>query len=457
MRRSFQCYVGMVVLLSCLSWSRALAEGTSAASRAAAGCVVVAPVSTNTVQQAGTVRHLGDNLIWGWRWENGLEYELGSSGRVARAKERHPDSEVEPYHGKIGLKLHLDAAAYHADSDLGDMRDDSGVRRARLYTSGGFFFGVPISYKAEAEVADQNFYIREAYTWFWDLPVVRTMKVGHFKAPMTMEGYTSSGDTLFLERASPVEAFGPGIMYGIQAGGPNREKDRTWALGWFGDGGQSDISESSRSFTRAIGRVTWLPWCEEGQGAPKLFHLGASGQFLYSSENSVRYRSRPESYFAPRLVDTGDMDAQEATSAGLECALVNGPWCLQAELLDSIVSQESHTLDFWGGYVAGSWMMTGESHPYNRTLGCLTRPTPKTPFSLRKRHFGAWEVASRLSHLDLTDADVEGGVMSLATIGLNGYLTSRLKVAFDYAFGRVTDAAKDGDLRIMQGRVQYEF
>jgi phosphate-selective porin OprO/OprP len=456
MRNSFQCYVGLAVFLSC--WARHTAQADASVAPPPASGSPAALTSTNAVQQTKAVRlRLGQDLVWGWRWANGLEYELGSTGRVARAKARHPDSEVEPYHGKIGMKLHLDTAAYHADSELGDMRDDSGVRRARLYTSGGLFFGVPISYKAEAEVADQEFYIREAYLWFWNLPVVRTVKVGHFKAPMTMEGYESSGDTLFLERASLVEAFGPGVMYGIQAGGPNAKKDTTWALGWFADGGQSDISESSRSFTRAIGRVTWLPWCEGGQGGPKLLHLGVSGQFLYSSESSVRYRSRPESYFAPRLVDTGDMDAQEATSAGLECALVNGPWCLQAELLDTIVSQEADTLDFWGGYVAGSWIMTGESRPYNRTLGCLTRPTPKNPFSFRQRHFGAWEVASRFSHLDLTDADVRGGAMHIATIGLNGYLTSRLKVMLDYAVGRVTDAAKDGDLRIMQGRVQYEF
>lgn len=455
MRHSFQCHVVLAVVLSCPAWDWACAGDTltplSAPDR------VAASASTNALRQARPERRVGEHLIRGLRWDNGLEYEIGSSGRVARVMARHPDAEVTPYHGKIGVKLHMDAAAYYADSELGDMRDDSGVRRARLYTSGGFFLGVPISYKAEAEMADQDFYVREAYLWLWNMPVVRTVKIGHFKAPMTMEGYESSGDTLFLERASPVEAFGPGVMYGIQVGGMNKAKDKTWALGWFADGGQNDISESSRSFTRAIGRVTWLPWCEEMPGTPKFLHVGASGQYLHSTEKSVRYRSRPESYFAPRLVDTGDMDAQDAMSAALECALVNGPWCFQAELLDTIVSQDADTLDFWGGYVAGSWMITGESHPYNRTLGCLTRPTPRNPFSFRHRHFGAWELASRFSHIDLSDATVRGGAMHVATIGLNGYLTSRLKVMFDCAFGRVTEAAQDGDLRIVEGRLQYEF
>lgn len=450
-------YVWMAGFALCLSQVRALA-GDVVTPTPATSASLSAPASTNAVQMdEDATSRPGGRVIWGLRWDNGLQYEFGGSGRVARLKTRHPDLDVQPWRGKIGAKLHLDAAAYHADSELGAVPDDSGVRRARLFTSGGFSPGVPVSYKAEAEVADQDFYIREAYLWFWNVPVVRTVKVGHFKAPMTMEGYTGSGDTLFLERASPVEAFGPGIIYGIQAGARNAKGDMTWALGWFADGGKNDISESSRSFTRAIGRVTWLPWYEEVEGSPQWLHVGASGQYLYSSEKSVRYRSRPESYFAPRLVDTGDMDAQDATSAGLECAWVDGPWCLQAELLDTIVNQEDNTLDFWGGYVAGSWMMTGESHPYNRTLGCLTRPTPRNPFSFRQRRFGAWEAAARFSHLDLTDAEVRGGVMHIATIGLNGYLTPRLKVMFDYALGRMTDAAKDGDLRMAEGRVQYEF
>jgi phosphate-selective porin OprO/OprP len=417
---------------------------------------ICAEASSNTTSQAEASRPSGDDRSRGLWWENGLQYDLGISNRVARLKERHPDMEVESWHGKIGFKGQFDAATYRTDSGLGDTPDDEGIRRGRLYTSGGLFAGRPISYKAEAEIADQDLYLRELYLWFWDMPLIRTLKVGHFKAPMTLEGYAGSGDTLFLERASPVEAFGPGIMYGIQAGGPNKAKDSTLTLGWFGDGGQSDISESSRSFTRAIGRATWLPWCEK-ENTVSLLHVGASAQFLYADQSEVRYRSRPESYFAPRLVDTGTVDADEAMSGGLECAFLSGPWCLQLELLGNLVFREQDDLAFWGGYVAGSWILTGESHPYNSALACLGRPTPAKPFSFRKGHFGAWEVAARFSHLDLSDAGVQGGAMNLMTLGLNGYLTRQLKVMVNYALGRVDESEQEGDLRIVEGRVQYEF
>jgi hypothetical protein len=39
---------------------------------------------------------------------------------------------------------------------------------------------------------------------------------------------------------APIEAFGPGIMYGLQPAGVSGDKRMTWAVGWFADGGQND-------------------------------------------------------------------------------------------------------------------------------------------------------------------------------------------------------------------------
>jgi phosphate-selective porin OprO/OprP len=101
--------------------------------------------------------------------------------------------------------------------------------------------------------------------------------------------------------------------------------------------------------------------------------------------------------------------------------------------------------------------MTGESRPYNRNAGAFGRVSPRKPFSLRERTFGAWELVSRFSRLDLNDQEVKGGIMNLVTVGVNGYLTSRVKVMLDYAFGQVDHIENDGDVRILEGRVQYEF
>ncbi len=457
MKPSRRNHASIAVFLFCLAAGRALGGDSSITSPVAS----VRPATlalTNSVEQAATAPRSGSNLIWGLRWDRGLEYELGSSARVSRVRARHPDSDVEPYHGKIGLKLHLDAADYQSDPGLDEIPNDSGVRRARLYTTGSFFLMLPVFYKVEAELANGDFYVRETFLSLADIPHVQTLKFGHFKAPMTLEGYTSAGDTLFLERASPIEAFGPGIMYGIQPAGVSADRCKTWAFGWFADGGQNDVSEASRSPTRAIGRVTWLPVYEEGTENTKLVHLGTSAQFMYSANSTVQYRSRPENYFAPRLVDTGPLDARESLTVGLEFAAEDGPVSLQSEFLQaSVYRQGDADPDFHGFYVAGSWLMTGESRPYNRSTGAFGRVCPRRKFSPRDRTFGAWELVSRFSSLDLNDQDVEGGTIDLATVGVNGYLTSKVKVMLDYALGRVDHGANDGDLRILEGRVQYEF
>lgn len=398
-------------------------------------------------------------ILWGLWWDGGLCYELGSSNWLWRAMLRHPDADVQPYRGKIGAKLHWDAANYDWEDSQDRIRNDSGLRRARLYTTGSFYLRVPVSYKVEAEVANQDFYVREVYLWLAQLRFVQSLKVGHFKAPMTLEGCTSAGDTLFLERASPVEAFGPGVMFGIQPAGTSADKRRTWAFGCFADAGNSDVSEASRSLTRAIGRTTWLPLVEgDGAGESSLIHLGVSGQYMRLGRDDLQFRSRPESYFAPRLVDTGGISADDAVTWGVEFAAQRNSLSLQSEFLETLAyGTEQGDLVFNGWYVAASWLMTGETRPYNRNTGAFGHVVPRRPFSLRDRAFGAWEMVLRFSSLDLDSRNVNGGTMRLATVGLNGHLTTHLRIMFDCATGRVTGGENEGDLQILEGRVQYEL
>ncbi len=400
--------------------------------------------------------HGSGGLFWGLRWDDGLRYEIGSTARVARAMSLHPDRDVRPHSGKIGLKLQLDAASFETDGE--GTTQDQGVRRARLYTSGLFFLMVPISYKLEAEVTDEDFYVREAYVWLAEIPYVQNLKVGHFKAPMTLEGLSSSSDLLFLERAAPVEAFNPGILFGIQPAGMSSDKRRTWAIGWFANGGQNDVSEASRSPSRAIGRLTWLPRREEGADGVNLIHVGLSGQYLYSDRHEVQFRSRPENYFAPRVVDTETLDAEQATTWGIELAVQRGPLSVQSEFLQAIVDRiDNSDLVFQGSYVAASWLLTGESRPYKNASGVFGRVQPRREFSLGTRSFGAWECVTRISRLDLDSDDVKGGTMGLVTVGLNGYMSERFRIGFDFATGTVERDGAEEDLQIIGGRVQYDL
>jgi len=76
-----------------------------------------------------------------------------------------------------------------------------------------------------------------------------------------------------------------------------------------------------------------------------------------------------------------------------------------------------------GGYVFGSWVLTGESRPYGGGNVGNIKPKGK---------WGAWELLLRYSELDLNDRPVQGGKEHDWTIGANWYLGNHLKFQANY-------------------------
>jgi phosphate-selective porin OprO/OprP len=79
---------------------------------------------------------------------------------------------------------------------------------------------------------------------------------------------------------------------------------------------------------------------------------------------------------------------------------------------------------------------------------------PKHEFDWGKRQWGAVEIAARLSHLDLDDGDIRGGRQTNATLSLNWYALSNVRVGVNAIWGHV---AGDGDVLIGQTRLQIDF
>src|SRR5258708_28792434 len=61
------------------------------------------------------------------------------------------------------------------------------------------------------------------------------------------------------------------------------------------------------------------------------------------------------------------------------------------------------SVKFDGGYAQASWVLTGESHTYNSALAAYNGIVPLNPFSLTEGGWGAWEIAGRISTIDLND------------------------------------------------------
>jgi phosphate-selective porin OprO and OprP len=107
------------------------------------------------------------------------------------------------------------------------------------------------------------------------------------------------------------------------------------------------------------------------------------------------------------------------------------------------VTAAAPSLEFNGWYAQASWIITGESRPYNVANGSFSNPKPRIPFSLDSWGSGAWELAGRYSDLDLNDhagvlggalpaGGIRGGDQRIFTAALNWYPNSVLKFSLQY-------------------------
>ncbi|HWF48496.1 MAG TPA: porin [Bryobacteraceae bacterium] len=61
------------------------------------------------------------------------------------------------------------------------------------------------------------------------------------------------------------------------------------------------------------------------------------------------------------------------------------------------------SVKFNGGYAQASWVLTGEVHSYNSAAAASNGIVPLNPFTLTGGGWGAWEIAARVSTIDLND------------------------------------------------------
>ncbi len=397
---------------------------------------------------------------WDFTWEkwDGVHFLASQKIELGDPEWLYLDEQVK-ITGKIGAKVAYDVGAFVQDDDLQKIPNGHEFRRIKLYAAGDlYFFRIPASYHVEGGFSGNTFYLDETYLYFKQIPLAGTVTVGNVATAMTLEDTGSSRDLTFMEAASPVQAFAPGVKFGVQAANSAFSERITWSAGWFADLVARDIGDASKGFGRAVARLTWLPFYEEDSDSRQLLHLGTSGSYLFFPFGDVRYRSRPESYLAPFLVDTGDIPADWSSSIGVEAAAVKGPFSLQGELIHSTVrGKDKGNLDFNGFYVYASCFLTGESRPYDKSQGIFGRLVPRKNISLKNGGMGAWELGARYSSLDLNDGLIRGGKMNIFMTALNWYWNPVFKIRFNYGYGDIDRDAASGYLHIFQTRMDLQF
>ena len=179
------------------------------------------------------------------------------------------------------------------------------------------------------------------------------------------------------------------------------------------------------------------------------------------------------------MISTGAIaNVSAAQVYGVEAAGAYGPLFFQGEYYWFNVERNAATglppfgapnLHFEGGYAQASYVLTGETHKYNPAAAAYYGVVPEHPFSLAGGGWGAWEIAGRVSTVDLNDqlgtaTGIAGGRQTIYTAGLNWYVNRNVRFMFDYLHGNVarqvsptnaTDAGSRFDAFAMRTQVAF--
>jgi phosphate-selective porin OprO/OprP len=359
--------------------------------------------------------------------------------------------------GVLSAKVEVDGAAFRTNGKLSGFDDGVELRRARLKLAGDAILGVAFKYKVDLGYVPNEFTLNDFYLALPDLGAAGSLQIGKYQPAMGLQLLTSSWNIALMEPAAPLQAIAPASSPGLQIGRPFSDERATWTFGAYASGGgDSEYGSAGKNLGSLVGRLTWLA---RDDGPERLLHLGLSANLQLSDNGQIRMRSRPESYIAPYVIDTGTLDADKAAAFAAEIAWLDGAFSAQGELIHSAVSQrDAGPLDFGGFYAQAAWVLTGESRPYDRRTGTFGRLQPLRDFAFGPEGgWGALEAALRYSYTDLDSGSVNGGRLSLLMAGLSWFLRPQLTWRLNVGAGSVRGTAADGRMLIVETRLGVDF
>jgi phosphate-selective porin OprO/OprP len=282
--------------------------------------------------------------------------------------------------------------------------------------------------------------------------------------PHTLDEASSSNDIPFMERAaSGITATNIATGDFRSTFGARWYTDRFWAGAYVTGPKTGDIHSASSinppgtteqygTFARVAGQVV--------SGNDYSLHIGGDAEWLLqpphnliAGTQTLTLSDRPELRIDPTtLVSTGAIAGVSGAQVySAEAAATYGPLFFQGEYFWFNVGRNAMTglppfgapsLKFEGGYAEASFILTGETRKYNPAAAAYLGVIPEHPVSLADGGWGAWEIAGRVSTINLNDqlgtaTGIAGGRQTIYTAGLNWYVSRNVRFLFDYLHGNV--------------------
>lgn len=378
----------------------------------------------------------------------------------------------------------LDTAWYDQSPNnrytVGDAQDGTGFRRARLAVFGKV--AEFTSYQLEVDFATAgrpSFF--DVYIEQINLPLVGTVRVGQYCQPFSIDAVSGFRNLIFLERSLPFLAMVPFRRVGLQANNCTEDQMTQWAYSIYRTGGFMNAPLGDDRFAVDFGdiggygfstRATQLLYYDEPAADRYLFHVGASYNFSMLAGNDAigsgtpgnsgggkpYYQARTTPEFGPLgypelpqtfgtsvngtplFVDTGRYQADYFNLFGVEALYQWGAFSFQSEYMATIVQSVVGPVFYQGAYAQAAYRLTGENRQYDKRIGALTKVIPFRDFISLKRKgicgWGAWEIATRLSFVDLTNpATLDGHYYNTASNTFTGTANAGNGVLTDYTLG----------------------
>jgi phosphate-selective porin OprO/OprP len=314
------------------------------------------------------------------------------------------------------------------------------------------------------------------------------LRAGAWATPAGLEDATGNQEELFLERAAVAE-----LVRGIATGdgrtgvGATARGARWYASGLFS--GKAVGIPTTAEIDQQSGfsaRLAFNPI----HGPDYDVHIGANIHGILSPADTtagpvdtrtVRLQERPELRVSGvRLVDTGPIVSDGLRAYGLEggASWKNfygaGEWYridVNRKTMPPAVSPFDPAFSGW--YLQGAWTITGEHHAWTNATGGFLGIRPAKIFNPQRGTWGAWELATRYSALDLNDHEgvarvaipaggIRGGEQKITTLGVNWYPNNVVRFLLDYQWVRVnrlnaTGASIGEDVNVVSFRSQFAF
>lgn len=360
-------------------------------------------------------------------------------------------SEDSNFQMRFDIRMYIDAAVFFNDTnDI--LSNGTHLRKARLASKAKFWGNWQAEW--DMDIAEYSVEIKDmwlAHNWKNSM-----LKIGHYKVPFGLETLTSSRLITFMERSYISLAFKmdrrTSVGYSL------------WGQNWYATGvlfaqNMSDDKNQTSDETGngvALRAAYGLPL---GQNA--LLHVGGAiaRHTPIDDNNIIDFNAEAETKMGDlETVDTDIIrNVEKVQQIGLESAFQLNNIIVQGEYMQTDLAREAGFVDgsLSGGYGLVSWLITGEKKPWKNDEGEFG------PFVPKNQKYGAWELAFRFSHINLSDPDagIYGGKANNLTAGLNWYANPNVRFILNYTMvdNSVATTVGDYDFSYLQFRTLVSF